>query len=94
MEKNLTFPSCSTKYPSSFTSCERMSICKPLLSRKAAVTSGPNACPTPRFDGERPMKGEGSLHSKSLISPLSGGYKNKKKKIIIALHLVRYCVIR
>eukprot|EP00955_Chlamydomonas_euryale_P014346 154373-Chlamydomonas_euryale.AAC.4 len=34
-----------------------------LSSRNLRVTSGPNATPTPRFDGVRPGVGDGSLHS-------------------------------
>lgn len=55
------------------TSWLRTSRSSLLSSRKARVTSGPKATPTPRLFGLRPLPGWGSLHSSSHISPSSGG---------------------
>lgn len=53
------------------------SISSPLSSRKRAATSGPNATPTPRFDGPLPFIFCGSDQSISDISPASGGSQKR-----------------
>jgi hypothetical protein len=50
-------PSCIISYPASFTSWLRISSERLFVSKKSAVTSGPNWVPVPLLDGARPSLG-------------------------------------